>query len=100
MNPNVQHFRVFIGGRGQCPFSFPFPFLGGLFRVGAYGSAQARGQMGAAPEAYATAMATLDPSCIGNLHRRLWQHWTLDLLMEARDRTHVFIKTTVGSLTR
>ena len=35
--------------------------------------------------------ATLDPSCICNLHRSLWQHRILNPLSEARDRTHILM---------
>ena len=38
-------------------------------------------------EAYTTATATRDPSCICNLHHSSWQCQILNPLMEARDRT-------------
>ena len=37
--------------------------------------------------AYTTATATSDPSCVCGLHHSLWQHWILNPLSEARDRT-------------
>ena len=37
--------------------------------------------------AYTTAIATLDPSCVCNLHHSSWQHWILNPLSKARDRT-------------
>ena len=43
----------------------------------AYGSSWARGQIGAAAKAYATATATPDLSCICDLHHSLWQHQIL-----------------------
>ena len=46
----------------------------------AYGSSWARGRIGAAPAAYAAAMATLDPSCICGLSRGLQQCWILNPL--------------------
>ena len=39
--------------------------------------------------AYTT--ATRDPSRVCNLHHSSWQHWTLNPLSEARDRTHVLM---------
>ena len=41
--------------------------------------------------AYATATATQDASCICDLHSSLWQHWILNPLSEARDRTHILM---------
>ena len=38
--------------------------------------------------AYTTATATRDLSHICNLHHRFQQHWILNPLSEARDRTH------------
>ena len=60
-----------------------------LFMVApvAYRASQARGRIGAAAEAYATATVTMDPSHVCNLHHSLWQHWTLNPLSEARHRT-------------
>ena len=48
---------------------FLFFFFSFLFKAttAAYGSAWSRGQIGAAAEAYATAMATADPSHIRDL---------------------------------
>ena len=43
----------------------------------AYGSSQAGGQIGAVAEGYTTATATLDRSCICNLHHSLQQHQIL-----------------------
>ena len=57
------------------------------------GSSQARGQIGAAAVTYATATTTLDPSHICDIRRSLWQHWTLNPLSEARDRTRIFMDT-------
>ena len=37
--------------------------------------------------AYTTATATQDPSHVCDLHHSSWQHWILNLLSEARDRT-------------
>ena len=47
--------------------------------------------------AYATAMATLDPSHIFDLRHSLQQCWILNLLSEARDRTHILVDTMLGS---
>ena len=51
----------------------------------AHGSSWAKGQVRAATGACATAMATLDLSCICNLCCSLWQCWFLNPLSEARD---------------
>ena len=37
------------------------------------------------PPAYATAIATKDPSRVCDLHHSSWQHWILNPLSEARD---------------
>ena len=39
------------------------------------------------PLAYATAMATRDPSHVCDLHHSSWQRWILNLLSEARNGT-------------
>ena len=43
--------------------------------------------------AYATTTATQDLSLICDLQHTSWQHWMLNSLSEARDRTHVLIDT-------
>ena len=43
--------------------------------------------------AYATITATWDPSHVCNPHHSSWQHWILNPLGKARDRTHIFIDT-------
>ena len=47
----------------------------------AYGSCQARGQIGVAAEAYAAATVT-DPSHVCDLHHSLWEFWILNPLSE------------------
>ena len=47
--------------------------------------------------AYATAIATLDPSHICDLHWSLWEHQILDPLHEARDGTCILMDTMLGS---
>ena len=47
--------------------------------------------------AYTTARATQDPSRICDLHCSLQQHQILNLLSEAKDRTHVLTDTVSGS---
>ena len=54
-------------------------------QIKACGSSQARGQIGAAAEVYATAMATLDLSHICDLHCSLGQHHILNPLSKDRD---------------
>ena len=81
-----------------CSF-FPLPsflpsFLLSFFlraESAVYGSSQARGQIGAAAEA--TATATPDPSCICDLQCSLWQHRILNPLSEARDQTCTLMDT-------
>ena len=53
-----------------------------------HGASQARGRMELQLPAYTTTTATRDPSRVCNLHHSSWQHWTLNPLSEARDRTH------------
>ena len=43
--------------------------------------------------AYTTATATPDLSLIWNLHHSSWQHWILNPLDEAKDRTHILMDT-------
>ena len=54
-----------------------------------YGSSQARSQIGAAAEPYATAIATatLNLSSICELHHSLWQHWILNPLRRGMEHT-------------
>ena len=41
--------------------------------------------------AYTTAIAQWDPSCAYDLHHSSWQHWILNPLSKARDRTHILM---------
>ena len=43
-----------------------------------------------------TATATADPSHFYDLHCSLWQHQILNLLIEARDWTHILMDTMSG----
>ena len=63
----------------------------------AYGSSQARGQIGAAAVAYATATAILDPSHICDLWHSLRQCQILNPLSTANDQTHILTEKTSGS---
>ena len=54
-----------------------------------YGSSWASGRIRAAAEAYATATATLDVSCICDLCHHLQQGQILNPLREARDQIHI-----------
>jgi len=51
----------------------------------AYGCFWARGQTGSAAAAYATALATLDLSCLCDLCHNLQQCWILNPLSKATD---------------
>ena len=53
--------------------------------------------MGAAAEAYTTAMETPDLSCICDPHCSLQQCQMLNPLSEARDRTRILRDTVLGS---
>ena len=44
------------------------------------------------------AIATQDLSLVCDLHHSSWQHWTLNPLNEARDRTHILTHTSRDSL--
>ena len=48
--------------------------------------------------AYSAAAATLDLSHVCNPHCNSWQHWILNLLSKARDRTHDLMDTSVIQL--
>ena len=56
----------------------------------AYGGSQARGPR-LQLQAYATATAMQDPSCVFNLHHSSQQHQIPNLLSKARDRTCNFM---------
>ena len=62
----------------------------------AYGNSQARGQIRAAA-AYTTATAKPDLSHTCDLYHRLWQHWILNPLSEARDQTLILTYAMSGS---
>ena len=62
----------------------------------AYGSSQARGQIGAAVEANTTATAIQDPSRICDLYCSLWQCQILNPLSWARDQTCTLTETMLG----
>ena len=66
-----------------------------LFRASptAYGGSSARGPKEAQLLAYATAIETLDLSCICDLYHSSWQHRILNPLSKARDQTCVLMDT-------
>ena len=53
-----------------------------------YESSQARHQIGAEAEAYATARAMQDASLVCDLHHSSQQRWILNPLSKVRDQTH------------
>ena len=57
----------------------------------AYGSSQARGQIGAAVATYATAVPMRHLSRICDLCHSSRQHQILNPLTKARDRTHILM---------
>ena len=70
-----------------------FFFWGG--DTAAYGSSQARGQIGAELQllSCATAIATQDPSCVCDINHCSWQHRILNLLSKAKDWTCILMDT-------
>ena len=62
----------------------------------AYGNSQAKGWIGAATEAYATAMATPDSRHIFDLRHTLWQCQVFNPMSRARDFTHILTETVLG----
>ena len=73
---------------------FSFLFWQGGTAV-AYGSSRAKGRIGDAAEATATAMPSLSHIC--NLQHSSWQHQTLNPLSKAKDQTHILTDTMLGS---
>ena len=63
----------------------------------AYGSSQARGQIGAATEAYTAATATLDLSLSCDLGCSSRQRLIPNSLNEVRDLTCILMETMLGS---
>ena len=63
----------------------------------AYGSSWARGQIGAAAEAYGTATETMDPSHICGVGHSLWQCQILKPLTKTRDQIRILLDTMSGS---
>ena len=57
-------------------------------------------RLGVEPELQLPALTTAipDPSCICNLHHSSWQHWILNPLIEARDRSHILRDSHVCNL--
>ena len=87
------HWLFFPGSMaGTTLFCFYF-ILFFLFMAApvAQGRSQARGQIRVAAEAYITAVATLDPSCISNLHCSFQHHRIFNPLSEARDGTRILV---------
>ena len=79
-------------------FKFLFPlysFAFFFFRAtpAAYGSSQARGRIRATAAGLHIATATGDPSHNLDLHHSSPQHWILNPLSKARDRTHILLDT-------
>ena len=79
-----------VGGGTKLRSSFLFLFGATLV---ACGGSQARVEPALQLPAYTTATAMPDPSHACTLHRRPWQHWTLNPWSEARDRTHILMDT-------
>ena len=71
-------------------FSFFF-FLNFRATLVAYGGSQGRGPIRAVATVYATATATLDLSCICNLHHISWQRKIFNPLSEARGQTLILM---------
>lgn len=107
----ICHYQQIHADFGRCLFSsslrqgqsnwqpdFPF-FLFCFFSVATpvtYGSSHARSGIRAAAEAYATAIATLDPSHICHLCSSLQPCRSLNPMSKARDLTHNITETTLA----
>ena len=59
----------------------------------AYGSSQARGQIGVA----ATATSQIQATSVTYLNSKLWKHQILNPLREARDQTLILMDSMLGS---
>ena len=59
----------------------------------AYGSSQARGQIGIGAAAAGLSHSHPDPSCTWDLHHSSWRCWIPSPLSEARDQTRVLMDT-------
>ena len=57
----------------------------------AYGNSQAKGPIGAVAASLARATAAQDSSHTCNLHHSSQQHWILNPLSEAKDRTLILM---------
>ena len=66
-------------------FSFSFLSFSSLLFFSLYGHTHLYGSFWTRSQI--TATATLDPSCIPDLHCSLWQQWILNPLRKARDQT-------------
>lgn len=75
-----------------CCFLFGWFFWLSRARPEAYGSSQARGQIGVLGVAYTTATAMPDLSHVCNLHYSSWQCQILNPLSEAKDQTCILVR--------
>ena len=81
--------------RGKKKLSIIIVFCFFFFFLGPYPQHMEVPRLGVESEmqlpAYTTAIATQDPSCICDLHHSSRQHWILNPLSKARDRTPVLM---------
>ena len=89
---------IALVSRGQVhPHHLIHIFLFFSFFLGpapvAFGSSQARGQIGVQLPVYTTATAMQDPSHVCDLYHILRQYWILNPLNDARDGTHILVDT-------
>ena len=80
-----------VGERTLFLFSSFFLLFGAVLT--AYGSARARGWIGAAVACLHHSHSHTSSSHNCNLHHNSWQRWILDLLSEAREQTHILMDT-------
>ena len=68
-------------------------YLKKIFRADpvAHGGSQVRGLIGATGANLYHSHSNVGSSCVCDLHHSLWQHWILNPLSEARDRTHILM---------
>jgi len=89
---SILSYTIQIPRRG---FFFSLSLFFFLFRASpaTYGGSQARGRIGAAAANLHHSHSNTGSGHICNLHHSSWQHWVLNPLSEARDRTCILMDT-------
>ena len=84
-------------GPSSIPVTFIFFFLGPYLQHMEVPGPGVESELQLPAYTTATAMATLDPRHICDLHHILWQCQILNPLREARDQTHILMDPVLGS---